>query len=375
EKYNDKIQSQQSRNVVSNFREAIARKSVYINKSIFWLLMFSVYRFIKYLNDYYKSVRFIKNYKIKVIVTCADRVPGMELPLIYAANKLKIKVIIPYTMSSYRDICLLVRKNDSLHQVSKYPYFIKILLGKIKHKNNHNGCMYYDVSNYLALKFIGWLPDDPWIIGSTNKVIVCVDCEYNRQLHLKNRVGIKNIAIVGNYYTSNIKTSNKILNVNKKIALLALPQVVEQNLISKKDFKVICIDWINIICSHGFTVKISLHPHMELSEYKFLDGIRESVEIITCRISEKLNEADIFIAQFSSIVWWANALGIRSIVLDHFGKNFNWFNGIEGVTVTKNNDDFIQALKNSSEYSFQPIAPVIKKEIVVKNYKQLYSET
>ena len=292
-----------------------------------------------------RRLRSLKSkYDITTIVLSSDRVFGAEI--VALSERLGFKnIIIPFTVRSYPEIMIKVRKGDRLFDLERMRPARKWLTRMLGGKGIRCGISYYVAEELLAMRLNGYTPDNPWILGGSNKTTVFSDNNEYKDFLVKNDVDPEKIRVVGDFSTAQIAQLKRNRNDPEKLAAtISIPQLYEQGICSLQqvldDMKAV----LNVLREEGWEVFVHLHPHMMYEDYSGLetDGI---TKLRASNIENSMSKSEIFIGQFSNIVVWASELGMQSIILDFYKKGYNWFDELSNVQKSKNLSDFKECLK------------------------------
>lgn len=284
----------------------------------------------------------IKNYTIDLFLLNGDRHLGLEPVFLKVAKILNIPTIIPYMVyfAEQEDLVKTSIVNVSNSMIdSKYVKDSEERLSFHKRRNKY----YYPHTIANALDKFGVLTSNPWFMGAGFSDILCLPNNYMKEHYIKNGVDLSKIKIVGdisydqlylNYVNrENIKEiilKKYSLDKNKKIIIVALPQLGEHNQLSwDKHWKEISflMESLTILEKN---ILISLHPKMDRKSYEFIKD-KYSCIILDERLSYVLPIGDMFIATFSSTILWSVLCGIKTVVIDFYGLNYKMFDFIKSI--------------------------------------------
>lgn len=285
-----------------------------------------------------------------LILAFGDRHPDIEAPILLVARERGIKVVIPYTTYSGKDIMVEVRRSDPDFQTAK-PFSFYRRMKAVRFRDQlHEGLFYQPPSLLTACEKVGVLSSYPWCLGNGLSDIICVDSEVTAQRYRNDRVHPEKIRIIGDVVYDKIAESfhrrHEIKAVlvrkykfdnNRKLIVLALPQLAEQGV----------MDWephwremrflVGAVTQAGQNLLISLHPRMNSKDYAFLEQ-EYSCRIAQERLSEFIAASDVFMANYSSTVVWAVLCGIKTIVVDFYGLNYGFFDYLKSVSIVRDRE-------------------------------------
>ncbi|MEK9657128.1 MAG: hypothetical protein VW378_01995 [bacterium] len=302
-------------------------------------------------------VRFKKE-RFDAIILNGDRHGNTEAVILKIAKKLNIKSICPYYCLS-DDVSLI--SNSYLLQLKFYsPLIVKLLFFLYKdHVFTYQSkkYFYYTPNIFLALKWFGVLSKYPWYIGNGLVDVVCIDSLMTFNRYKENRVPEEKLKIIGdiNHQILYESSKNNIkqhyidkydLNPKNKIIMCALPQLLEQKTLSKKEHWEEINFLVDTCCKSKESVLLSLHPKMQFEEYRFLEKKYKCI-ILKESLAESLPIADLFLSINSSTMIWPFYLGINSIILDYYNLYGAWFNSLDNITFSKNKNKLLDEIKKN----------------------------
>lgn len=296
-----------------------------------------------------------------LIIAFGDRHPDFEAPIQVVAQERGIKVVIPYTTYSGKDILVEVRKNEidfsarrpfSLYRWQKARYFKKQL-----HEE-----LFYQPPNMLAgYEKFGSLSSYPWCLGNGRSDIICVDSEVTADRYKRDRVPPEKIRITGDIVYDKIaqcfhrKGEIKAELLTKycfdekcKIIIIALPQLAEQGVMDWEPHWKEIRFLVEQTTLSNQNVLLSLHPRMNTTDYTFLEK-EFPCRIAQERLSEIIAGADVFIANYSSTVIWSILCGIKTLVVDFYGLNYRFFDYLTSVSIVRQRENFPATLSKVIE--------------------------
>ena len=320
--------------------------------------------------------KIIYNYNPRAIFLVGDR-NGRYIPsILKIASSKKIKLIIP-PIAYIADKEILGRKtfrfNDPNHILDDHSEII------VKYPNQ----FYMDpISGKSISYFQNWeiearlktdnLIRNPWTIGSSDLVTVCVNSEVEKSKLVKNKVYKKNIIVAGSieYDSLFINFSKKSsvkkniykkysLDNSKKLIILGFPVLWEHGLLSRKDTIRLYSDYCKIVLKTDYNILISFHPKCQIDNYNSIIK-KYKIKVLNNSLSEVIPTADIYITgQGSTTGLWSIACKVPLIISDYSGLDYDMFSNFKGVKVSKTFNDFEQTILD--------IASNSKKRDVIKD--------
>lgn len=305
----------------------------------------------------------VKNHIFKIFLLEGDRNAGPECVFLKLAKDLNCKVIIPYFayFAEQEDLLKLSKTNKKI----KYFACNYVKRSQVIHKNHlRNNNYYYPHTTSNAQDRLGVLPDNPWFMGGGHSDILCLPNAHMRDHYVRNGIDTRKIKIIGDIaYDELFNSFNKQdvlrnylikkygLNKEKEIIIVALPQLGEHKILSWSKhwddirYLVESLDSLNVNCL------LSLHPKMNINKYRFLQN-EYGCNIINEKLVHVLPVADMFVASFSSSVFWSVLCGIKTIVIDFYGFNLKIFDFLETIQKVSNRYDFVKTLKTINNRKF-----------------------
>ena len=333
-----------------------------ILKKFFFLPLYfiEVYRLSKYLKYWNKYANdLLDNIKPDLVLLSAERYIDLELSLAYFATKRKMK-----TMVVGIDYFFVDGIEGYARQKNRTPVHTSDLFTKYTARRFPNQTFEAYDTKYLffqphfiwLLYFYKMQLFKPYLIGSSYIDYIIVDCEYTKNYYVNEGISEDNVYSIGNLENDDLNNSikeknrilqslvtKKIINLNKKIIILGVPQLYEHNLLSReKHFKEIKY-LVDSISKENINLILSLHPKMNRSEYDYLE--KKNVVISEYKLKNIMAISDIYISTYSSTVLWSIQLGIPSILVDFYDMNYKSYNQFEGVVKFTNKYKFELYLK------------------------------
>jgi hypothetical protein len=291
-----------------------------------------------------------------VIMAFGDRHPDLEAPILRVARDRGIKVMVPYTTYSGKDILVEVRRNDPHHTVAKPASLYRSLKARRFSDQVHEGLFYQPPHLLAAYEEFGALSTYPWCLGNGLSDAVCVDNAITAERYRRDRVPGEKIRIVGDVvYDKVADTLRRRCDLRealmakygfdrtRKLIAVALPQLAEQGLMEWDEHWKEMRFLVDALSREGQSLLISLHPRMKTSDYAFLE------KEYHCRIAEErfadfVSVPDVFVANYSSTVIWAVLCGVRCVVVDFYGLNYRFFDYLRSVRIIRDRGRLAPAL-------------------------------
>ena len=291
------------------------------------------------INEFLKSAG-----DLKCIFVYGDRHAGtIELPLLYAADKLKIATVIPPLAFFSREENLLAQRR--LNHDCDYPhaweenkkYYGMSRLDPVTIKR----VLYYEPWLTEVLDEMDLLPQNPWTMGGGLAKQVWCDSDNAKNFLTEDGCSESKVKVTGHLSHDDLfqalKTDSKLNGISGRLNIIvALPQLGEHELLSW-DQHWIEIDFLLTVLSElKQNLFVSLHPKMKDKKY-FELAERHGAMILKERLKEVLPFADIYTSTFSSTVPWAIALGIPTVIFDFYNLNYSFYKN-DGLNVCLDKD-------------------------------------
>ena len=313
-----------------------------------------------YQKNYDKILNLIKNLNIDVLIINGDRHLGLEPVILKISKVLKIPTIIPYLVY-FGDIEIIFDRNVATPKIIPNIFTSNYIIKsqeKLLYKIEKN-CYYYPHYIGNALDKFGVLTKNPYVMGSGHSDILCIDCQYHKDLYVSRGLDEKKIRVLGGgffdyIYKSFLKkniikeniTKKYSLDYGKEIVIIALPQFAEHNELPWKEHWAEIHFLMENLNSLNVNILISLHPKMDRNNYTFLEN-EYKVKILDERLADVLPIADLFLATYSSTVIWSVLCGINTIIVDFYDFNYTMYDFLDTVIKVEKKEN----LKNILEIS------------------------
>lgn len=307
--------------------------------------------------NYDKIFKLVQEYKIDVLLINGDRHLGLEPLFLKVAKDLKIPTIIPY-MVYFAEQEDLVKTSTIIESktllTSKY---IKDSEKKFIHHKRENK-YYYPHTIANALDELGVLTKNPWFMGGGSSGILCLPNYRMNEHYINNGVDSNKIKVLGDTsydqlylnYKNRVNIKQILLEkysfINKKIIIVALPQLGEHNILPwDKHWEEINY-LMKSLNELNENILISLHPKMDRKKYEFLED-KYNCTILDERLADVLPIADMFVATFSSTVLWSILCGIKTVVVDFYGLNYTMYDFLTSIKKVDKKENLETVLKTT----------------------------
>jgi len=317
---------------------------------------------LRYINFLQKEVKTIKNIikenKIDLIFINGDRHLDNEPAFLKAAKDLSVSIVIPY-MVYFAEEEDLTKTSQVKHKLSVFTSdYIKASQNKFLYHKRKNKYFYpHPIIN--ALDKVGTLTKNPWFMGGGSSDILCLPNEHMKKHYVKNGIDINKIKVIGDIsydqlylgYKKKIEIKKEIqekydLDLKVKTIIVSLPQLAEHNILpwdihwQEINFLIQSLDSLNQ------NILLSLHPKMDRSSYVFLEK-KFNCKILEEKLVDVLPIADMFVATFSSTVFWSIICGIKTVVIDFYGLEYKTYDFLSSIRKVKDREIFQSTLNNT----------------------------
>lgn len=280
-----------------------------------------------------KSLSLLSNTQPELVLSISDRTYDyIESPILWAAKKVKIPIVLTYSNQFDINSSLSLRKSESgeiFPQLSCESNFsiYKYLAIKILKRQIIQNTFFQNTFVLMSAKKTGILSYNSWWVGNGLSDKVIVDSHHSKLKYIENNVNISKIDICGHpeydmVYSSylkrkEIKTSlynDKKLDSKLPLIIFAIPQFAEQGIMSWEKHWEILFSYLEVITRLKVNLFLSLHPRMQLSKYKYLED-KYKCFIIKGNLSDYIGSADIFIASNSTVISWSILCNIKTVII------------------------------------------------------------
>lgn len=289
-----------------------------------------------------------KKYNPAALITFDDRIPCPEMVFLKLANQHKIpSLLLPFATSSVESVVIL-RHHRAYNPNGWHPlkYWVRKKHPQHIIRFNNQLFLFFTPWQCLALAAHRLLHINPWIIGGGDAKKIGVFNKTDQQSRIEEGTPPEKIIITGQAALDELYENKKNQHPNTIIA--AVPHLAEQGLTNWETQQKITLDIVTAAHQAGKNLILSLHPKSNPQTYQNWVKDHPNVTIATQPLKTILPHADLFIASYSSTIRWAVMLGIPSIIYDPTHMNYDIYQNLVSVPVTKTAADLIQAVKNPS---------------------------
>lgn len=246
------------------------------------------------------------------------------------------------------------KKEPTLKQMLSSPLLLHYVISKYQEqvfRFEGNNYLFYSSGSILALDKLNMLNNKPFIRGTGFSDYVCADSQYDIESRVEYGVDRDKLRLVGdfsldeNWSTYSNKDSIKKqlikkynLDVNKKIILVALPQMAEHGYLSWSEHHKYINDILTSVNEKGANILLSLHPKMKLENYQHLES-EFDCHILSERLFEVLAVADLYLSKPSSTIRWGVMCHVNVIIFDFWGFDLSSYSYLESADVATSFDE------------------------------------
>ena len=351
--YNDKVTNEI--NINTNNESGMKKKASdflrekLLNTSLFKIAMLPI-RLVNFRLDK-KKMEKILGEDVKAAFIPSDRgyISRYYIAFLSVLYERKISIIIPkFAEFATKKDMLTVRK-------SKKREFSPCLFDWLMPKGfidelGGNAYVYYHFDIVFTMWLFDVLSDNPWVMGGSNKVDVCVNNNMDKKFLLENGVDTRRVFVTGSYKYS----VKKVVTPGEKVEKigLALPQTFEHGHLTWETHISLIEGLVRDVSeSIDAPLLIFLHPKMRLEKYHYLES-RFNCVIQSGRTDEQIPYLDMFIATYSSTVFTALAYGVPAIVIDLIDSRYDIFSCYPEIKIfnrSKDLSEYLQSLTLDTE--------------------------
>lgn len=293
-----------------------------------------------------------------VVVAFGDRHPDLEAPLLRVARDRGIKVLLPYTSYSGKDILVEVRKSDGMYTATGRSLYRRAKAKRYRDQV-HEGLLYQSPHILAAYDQFGALSRYPWCLGNGLSDAVCVDSAATADRYHRDGVPREKLRIVGDVVYDKVVDVDRRreairaglmerygFDPSKRLIVVALPQLAEQGVLDWETHWKEMRFLVEALTRTGQNVLVSLHPRCKSEDYAFLEK-EYWCRIAQERLAEFVSAPDVFVANYSSTVIWAILCGVRVVVVDFYGLNYTFFDYLRSVVSIRDRAKLDAALQQA----------------------------
>lgn len=282
-----------------------------------------------------------------VVLAFGDRHIDFELPVLTAAHRRGIRILLPY--STYSGVTGMVKIREIQSDYGRWrPFSLYRLYAGLRLRSQlRNGYFWQPPSILMALDELSMLTSNPWCMGNGLADIVCVDNARTLERYAKEGVPRHKLRIIGDTAYDDLfvrfterdglrtrMINDGLIDAGRKTIVLALPQFAEQGLMDWPEHWREIEHLLAAVSACGQNVVVSLHPRVDPDDYRHLEG-RYPLRLATEPLTDILPVADVFVAVNSSTVFWSVLCGIPVVVLDYFGLDASLFSELASLVYVR----------------------------------------
>ncbi|MFK7779728.1 MAG: hypothetical protein QM490_01150 [Candidatus Gracilibacteria bacterium] len=318
-----------------------------------FLLSIKMFNLLKIAN------KIIKNEKPNILFVNGDRGGvSFEQSFLIAAIKNNVKSVVPYTSTISNGLSLRFADISNYSKKTFLDLLVFKFFSNITKRVKNKTILFYDASTTLILFFFGSLSKNPWMIGNGLADYVCIDNQMSFNKYCNEMIYEGKFKIMGDIeydtlYQISKATDKKIFHkynimTDKEVVIIALPQLAEHFILGWDEHWSEIYYIMDVVEALNVNVLISLHPKMDLSKYTHLES-KYKCKILDEQLKDVINHADLFIAVNSSTVLWSVILGIKTIVLDYFNVDSNFFKEFTSIEFVSDKNKLLEVAQKILE--------------------------
>ena len=271
--------------------------------------------------------------KPDVVLSLSDRSHDyVEGPVLWAARKTGIRIVLPYVAQFDIDAAIAYRHGaDGQPDPDLCPFkeltLYKLLTYRRLREQVYRGLFFQAAYILNAASRVGILSSYPWWTGNGLSNVVCVDSRYTEEQYVKHRVPREKLVVLGHVqldrvFHSHLKRETLRASLiqqyqldNKKtLLILSMPQFAEQGYMSWAEHWREIDEIIGNVNKAGQNLLLSIHPRSDAGQYRYLEK-RFKCCIVGQPLADVIGAADIFLASNSTTFAWSVLCGIPTIGL------------------------------------------------------------
>lgn len=314
----------------------------------------------------------LKKHRPGAVLSLSDRSHDyVEGPILWAARRLGIPVVLPYVSQFDAEAALKYRRDANGltfpelspdQPKSLYKTWAKSRLADQVYQNTFFQAPYV----LLASRVEGILSSNPWWLGSGNSDIVCAESQHGAEKYRRGGVPADKIRVTGHVtldsvYRSHVKRDELRESLRRgfglpggmPLVILSMPQFAEQGYLAWPEHWARIREILKGATSPDWATLVSIHPRSDPAEYAFAEA-EFGAHILRPRLAEIVGAADLFVASNSTTFSWPALCGIRSVAV---WSPVEFLFGFLGSIVPEYDSaalpQLIGTLLNESDFSFE----------------------
>jgi hypothetical protein len=298
-----------------------------------------------------QAARIFEMFAPSAVLSMTDRSHDYpEASLLAEARRRAIKIILPYVAHYDIDFALSYRRDAAGNILPEFNPRARRSLYKSwsawrLRRSLYKGLFFQAAFLLNAHRAHGTMSAYPWWTGNGLSDVVCVNSRHMADIYRSNRVPQEKIFLIGDIFYDKIYRQMQRRDAlraeveasygfapHRKTIILSMPQFVEQGFFDAKRHWEEVDKLTEALAASGNNILISLHPRMDAREYAYLEE-KYSCQIARERLADIIPAADVFVAQYSSTVVWAALCGIKTVVLNLYDWEIDFYDYLTSVSV------------------------------------------
>lgn len=297
----------------------------------------------------------IKDNDIDKVVISTDRSVGIELSLAFLAKEMPMKIIVlSFAYSADVESIEKLRKLKLYHSDQTKNWNTNKL-------DNGKYLSFFKKFEKNAIERLKVNIKTPWVLGSGFSDCMLVDSEKEKNRLINMGGAAEKYIVTGQISHDRLFEENKrALEIKErfllqyeysgsKILLVSLPQYYEHGLTGEVEHFSYISTMINLLSSFNCLLVLSLHPKMDVNNYRKFASVKNNVVITDERLDKIMPICDLFICTYSSTIAWAILCQKDVIIVDHIRLEYSDFFKEYSIPVVKDNNSLFIAVKRKLE--------------------------
>lgn len=313
---------------------------------------------------FYRQI--IQRISPNLVVIGAD-IPGTDSQvLVRTAQKHGIRtLVIPSTMSNGLEQAEVYFYDDQRDATKGLNWLVSKIFPKWARCHKGKKILYLEGYRIVALEFLGYSPQLPWLFNSDKDITVIAESEAMIEYYAKaglsreayHCTGIPSDDLLAEVWL-NRDTCRTRLNADmnlcehSRLLVVALPPDTHYMLKGKQTefatYEDLVNFWITALSEVGtYNIVLCLHP--STPKEQIAPYLKPSVKLAAQPLSHLVPLADLYVACVSTTLRWAISCGIPAINYDAYDLRYDDFANIKGIVSVNCRADFTATLQNLTQ--------------------------